>query len=297
MKKTIGFLLLLVVLPVLSYGALVPGLQSFTVSQRVYDVITPSNYNSSETYPVVFMLHYFGSDKEAMQDLALVNEQEYIGVYPEGEHVALIGGHVWNTWPQTDAVLNNDDVAYLTSVYNQLSGEIGNSFDPDKVYAYGFSNGGAMAMKMVKETTLFKGIAVRAMSLEQGELIDSTAAKVPMVFVHGTADATIPYTGGSGSNIFSPDFEDVKTMVLKWATHNECIVPPQDIYVEGSNTIRDHWLREYSHADYPVYLYALPGSPHTTDGGFTNRNIKRTAIRLFTNPKCYGLSRYTNNCQ
>lgn len=296
MNRYISLLVLGLLLPMVSFATLTPGIQSFTISGRTFDVITPSDYDSNQTYPVMFMLHYFGSNREAMQDPELVDEQQYIGVYPEGEYVVLTG-HVWNTWSQTDAVLNNDDVAYLTSVYNLVQTEVGSSFDANKVYAYGFSNGGAMAMKMVQDTELFKGIAVRAMSLEEGELINSTAAKVPMVFIHGTADETIPYNGGSGDNILSPEFEAIKIAVERWAVHNGCESTPQDIHVLASPEIRDHWFREYRHGQYPVHLYALPDSPHVTDGGFTNRNIKRTALRLFANPACYGLARLNDECE
>lgn len=282
-----------------------PGLNALSINNRDFDVLTPTDYDSNLSYPIVFELHGLGQYKDAMDDQGVVDEQQYISVIPEGTYQILLQGNVWNTWPQTAAATNNaDDVAYLTNVYNDVQTRIGNAFDANQVYAYGYSNGGAMAMKMVKETTLFKAITVRAMTLVDGETIASGASHVPMLFIHGTKDATVPYLGGQGQYPLSPDFMDVKEAVGKWATHNSA-GPAQDIHYLASGGIGEFWLREYrQNADAtPVYLLAVVDAEHNTNSlmgggttGFANRNIKRSAIKFFSRPRCYGLYRNGPSC-
>lgn len=277
------------------------GKNSFTLNGRNFDVITPTDYNATQVYPIVFELHGFRQDKSNMQDQGVVTEQQYISVTPEGSSVPLLGGRMWNTWSNTGSA---DDVQYLTAVYNKVKQEIGSSFNSDKVFAYGYSNGGSMAMKMVKETNLFKAIAVRSMTLVEGENIPSSASKVPMLFIHGTADETVPYAGGKGQYPLSPNFMDLKEAVGKWATHNGA-GPSQDIHYLSSGGIGEFWLREYrQNTDAtPVYLLAVVNAEHNTNllvgggnTGFANRNIKRSALKMFKRPRCYGLYRNGPSC-
>lgn len=279
------------------YAQFSPGLNSYSIGGRAYDVRTPSDYVASKAYPIVFELHGGGGNISQQQDQGVVDEQQYIAVYPEGTGIG--GNKFWNTWSETDIVTGGaDDVAHLTAVYNEVKTNRGAAFDTSTVYAYGWSNGGAMAMKMVEETSLFKAVVIRAMTLVNGQSIPASASKVPMIFIHGTADTTVPYNGGK-PNSLSPDFMDVKTAVQAWATHNGCVTTPQDIHYLASGNIGEFWFREYANTQVnaPVYLYAIPGAPHATNGGFSRRNNKRTAIRLFKGPRCYGLARNSASCQ
>lgn len=283
---------------------LVAGSQSYTISGRTFDVYTPNDYSASRVYPVVFELHGLGQARANMRDQKVVNEKQYIAVYPEGTEVPIIGGRAWNTWTEIgDFIGNPNDVAYLKSVYNKVKTEAGASFDANQVYLYGYSNGGAMAMKMLEESPgLFKGAVIRSMTLTEGHAIPNTASKVPMLFIHGVKDETVPYKGGSsikyGAVMSSLKFMDVKQAVSAWRTHNGCESMSQDIHCLANGTLPEFWFREYrnNNTAAPVYLYAIPEGGHATEG-FTNRNNKRTAMRLFAKPKCYGLFRKSKACQ
>lgn len=300
MKKLIIILLLIVTNGL--YAQLQPEKNTLTVDGKEVWVYTPSNYDATKTYPVVFELHGMRQTKDNMDDQGVVNEQQYIAVYPEGEELPIISGRAWNSWSETDVPTGSTNhVTFLTNVYNAVKGKIGtSSFDAAKVFVYGYSNGGAMAMKMLEETNLFKGAAIRSMTLKNGHTIPATASKVPMLFIHGVTDTTVPYQGGRGSyGSLAPNFMSVKTAVSAWATHNGASTTPMDIhYQDPSNTARpDFWFREYinTSVNAPVYLFAITNGGHGTEG-FTNRNIKRSAIRLFKKPQCYGLARNSAAC-
>ncbi len=300
--KIITNLLLLTLFPLLAFAQLGKGLSNYSVSGRDYEVTTPNNYDKTKEYPIVFELHAFGKDKHKLHNQNLVNEQQYISVRPEGKKVFWVG-HVWNTWSETNGVTGGaDDVSYITAVYNDVKAKVGAAFNSNKVYVYGYSNGGAMAMKMVEETSLFKAITIRSMCFKKGHKIPNGASKIPMIFVHGTADETVPYQGGKGKyGSISPRFESVKTTVEKWAKHcGFTFAQAEEVqFLKGSSkkSDKDFYFRQYMHKDYPIYFFAVDGAGHGTDKQFSNSNIRRALLKLVKSPKCYGLTRGLDYCK
>lgn len=304
MKKYILLVLVALITNRLLAQQLQAGKNVLTVDGKEFWVYTPNggghNYDPQKTYNIVFELHGMGQNKDNMDDQVIVNREDYIAVYPEGTYVLLVGGNVWNISADSSFLTGNaDHVTFLTNVYNKIKQRMGAAFDPNKVFVYGFSNGGGMALKMLEETNLFKGAAIRAMSFEENHVIPSTASKVPMIFMHGTADTTVPYEGGQSQKYrIGRPFMPIKETVEKWAIHNgNGNEPPMDVkYLQkamGGFTFPNSWFREYNHAGMaaPVYFYAAVGDDHAV---YTNRLIKRTALKLFRNPIKYGLRRYAN---
>lgn len=299
MKKII---LLYLFLPFWSIAQLSQGWQNYSVSGRNYEVTTPSDYDANKEYPIVFELHSFGKNKNQMHDQNVVDQQQYISVRPEGRYVNLLfwKGNVWNAWSNTNLITRrSNDVSYITAVYNDVKQKMGNTFNAEKVYVYGFSNGGAMAMKMIEETNLFKAAIIRSMSFTKGHSIPSTASKIPMIFVHGTSDETVPYRGGEGKFgrfLPSPDFEYIVNTVQKWAAHNGLSNPLEVKYLKGmsSSSVHDFYFREYSHNTYPIYFFAIEGGVHATSNQFSNANIKRALLHLAKNPKQFGVYKLWN---
>lgn len=294
MRQIINILLLV---PLSLWAQLKPGNQELEVSGRAYQVSTPSNYSSSQSYPIVFELHSFGKDKTQMYNQKLIDELQYISVRPEGKKVPLVG-NIWNTWKET-SISGADDVRYIQSVYDDVRQKLGNTFNAEKVYVYGFSNGGAMAMKMLEETDLFKGAIIRSVSFPQGHVIPQSAAKVPMIFVHGMADETVPYQGGKGKyGVISPNFESIKETVKKWSLHDGIKTNPnRDKYLKGSSPAsdKDFYYTEYHNAQTPIYFYAIVGGEHATDSQFSNSNMRRALLKMMKAPECYGI--YKQACE
>lgn len=300
MRNTI----ILLCFPFFVFAQLGQGLQSFSVNGRNYDVTTPSNYDANKVYPIVFELHSFGENRFQMHHQEVINGQQYISIRPEGKELPFVNFFIsdekeikraWNTWNETNDITgNSNDVSYITDVYNDIKQKMGTTFNPEKVYVYGYSNGGAMAMKMIQETNLFKAVAIRSMSFVSGHNIPSTASKIPMIFVHGTNDDTVPYKGGKGKfGTLSPRFESIKNTVQKWATHNGLSNPLEIKYLKDDTTIskQDFYFREYSHSTHPLYFFVIDGGEHGTKDQFSNANIKRALIRLAKNPKQFGIYR------
>ncbi|WPC12099.1 hypothetical protein LEQ04_04120 [Riemerella anatipestifer] len=90
-------------MPALALAQLTAGVQTYSVSGRSYDVTTPSDYNPTKEYPIVFELHSFNKDRTQMNDPNVINEQQYISVRPEGTSV--LGYRAWNSWSATKSFL------------------------------------------------------------------------------------------------------------------------------------------------------------------------------------------------
>lgn len=287
------------------WAQIAAGKQTITVSNRSVDIITPANYSATQKYPVIFFLHGLGGDKNSLQSAAAVTAGQFIGVYPEGTSNPLlasqgINGKAWNSLTNIGPLIGNvDDVAFLVEVHHTVDHLLGASSDLNQYYSVGFSNGGSMNLKMVKNTDIFKAIVVGSMAEESGAngAIPTTATKVPMLFMFGMSDQVVPFGGGQGSYGPLANFEKIETTVKKWAQYNTGVSATyQQLYFPGNSAIQQYHFFEFrdeAAKKVPVYLYLLPNTPHdlTAATGFTQENIMATALRFFSKPNCYGFSR------
>lgn len=299
MKKTYLFFLALACQMICAQIS--AGKQTITVNNRSVDIIAPTNYSTTQKYPVIFFLHGLGGDKNSLQNTAAVDAGQFIGVYPEGTASPLLnGGRAWNSLSTIGITIGNvDDVAFLVEVHHTVDQLLGASSDLNQYFSVGFSNGGSMNLKMVKNTNIFKAIIVGSMAEESNAngAIPSTATKVPMLFMHGMSDQIVPYKGGRGSFGLLANFEKIETTVKKWAQYNTGVSATyQQLYFPGNSALQEYHFFEFRDEvakKAPVYLYLLPNAPHDISSapGFSQANIMITALRFFSKPNCYGFSR------
>lgn len=122
---------------------------------RGFIVYVPSTYSvANGPYPVVYMLHGTGQTAQIIMNNTTWNHaaevHEFIAVYPQALPYLLLDGTTATKW-HTDEVAANvvdpselplaDDVAYLRELHNTLVTHL--DVDCERVYASGFSNGGA----------------------------------------------------------------------------------------------------------------------------------------------------------
>lgn len=161
----------------------------------------PSTYDNSVPTPLLVVLHGFGAN--AYTQLAytkldqLVEEQGILMVAPEGT-TDQDGKQFWNA---TDACCDFydtgvDDVAYISGLIEEISSVW--NVDPSRVYIFGHSNGGYMAYRMACDRA---DLISAIVSLAGATYLDTTAcdpsADVSVLQIHGTADAMVPYDGGT----------------------------------------------------------------------------------------------------
>eukprot|EP00574_Skeletonema_japonicum_P008502 CAMPEP_0201724184 /NCGR_PEP_ID=MMETSP0593-20130828/8009_1 /ASSEMBLY_ACC=CAM_ASM_000672 /TAXON_ID=267983 /ORGANISM="Skeletonema japonicum, Strain CCMP2506" /LENGTH=370 /DNA_ID=CAMNT_0048215401 /DNA_START=80 /DNA_END=1188 /DNA_ORIENTATION=+ len=189
--------------------------------------------------PIVFFLHGSGGTNTWYPKTSGVHDANMIGVYPQGE-----GG--WNTgpkdtnlcaWDDFECDTDPDEGDFIASIIDEIRalGGTGN------VYAYGNSNGAALAHRLASNggTRLpIKGIIVSVTQLlaspersGPGSLnynqpkSERGTPPVSILSIMGTEDGLIPYLGGS-SAVFNGNeqFELMGAIesMSEWANHNGC---------------------------------------------------------------------------
>lgn len=190
---------------------------------RPVGVHVPPTYVAGTPMPLVILLHGYSANSDAEESyLGLTAQSDakgFLYVRPNGTKDAM-GNLFWNG---TDACCNFqppiiDDSKYLSDLIDQVSAHY--TVDPKRVYFIGHSNGGFMSYRMACEHG-DKIAAIVSLAGAMWQDLSKCPAKTPVsvLEVHGTADATIPYTGGSN---VGHAFPGATTTIADWTTYDGC---------------------------------------------------------------------------
>lgn len=187
---------------------------------RNYTVYVPPTYNPSQPAAVVMALHGrpdTGVGFAYLLDLNRVARTEnFIAVYPDGINQG------WNYTLDFPGYGDNeiDDVGFLRTLINDLALDL--NIDAQRVYLTGFSNGGFMTQAMAcKAYDQFAAFAVIGATAFPGfEVFCAETPSIPVLFMHGTSDESIPWDGlrQQGQWVTYPVSESLGF----WAVHNAC---------------------------------------------------------------------------
>jgi polyhydroxybutyrate depolymerase len=259
MKKLI---LLLLFSPVFVLGQqTINGTINHDNINREYILYVPASYVSSSPVPLVFCFHGYSSNMNAnfayTNFKAIADTAGFIVVHPQGT-LDNTGTAHWNVggWTVGSSV---DDVGFalalldsITSVYN---------IDSDRVYSTGMSNGGYMSFLLACQLNdRFTAVAsVTGSMTPQTFNACSPVHPTPILQIHGTADATVPYAGNTGWTL------SINNVLQYWAGHNNCNSSPT------TNTVPDSNPNDGSTVEKIVYSGGDNGSSvehfKITDGG------------------------------
>jgi polyhydroxybutyrate depolymerase len=189
---------------------------------RLARVHVPAGLAAQHDLPLVVNLHGTGSTAAGQESTsrmdAVADRYGFLVAYPQGARRAGTG-FAWNI-PATPAyaAAGPDDMAFVQRLVAALRD--GWCVDPTRVYVTGFSGGGRMASQLAcAPDGLFAAVApvggLRAPAYCPG-------GPVPVLAVHGTADAQNPYTG-HGAPYWT---YDVPEAARRWAAHNGCSAAP-----------------------------------------------------------------------
>ncbi len=133
---------------------------------RTYRVYVPPGYPGNGPYPVVFMFHGTGQDigkisRSTRWHATSRNGGDFIVVYPQAEEYLMNlanGGTQMQTKWVTDGMITNmvdstlakDDIKFFGIMYNTIKSMF--EVDCHKVYACGFSNGGAFVKTKLRHS-------------------------------------------------------------------------------------------------------------------------------------------------
>jgi polyhydroxybutyrate depolymerase len=197
---------------------------------RPVTVQVPAGYDPHRPAPLLIVLHGYGSsgqDHDAYFHLGQAAEQRgFLYVYPDGTFDS--GGNRF--WNATDACCDVDrtgvaDVAYLTNVITEIRGSF--AVDPKRVFLIGHSNGGFMSYAMAcAHADLIAAMVSLAGATFANPAKCGPTVPVAVLQIHGTADDTILFKGGTilglGSGRSMARYPGVETSVATWAKYDGC---------------------------------------------------------------------------
>jgi len=241
---------------------------------RPVSLYVPSAYTGAPL-PLVILLHGYTASG-AVEDLylnmkATAEAKGVFYMHPDGT-IDSGGKRFWNA---SDACCDFgktgvDDSSYLAGLVAEV--ETRYAIDTKRVYFVGHSNGGFMSYRMACDHA---DIVTGIMSLAGAMPLDVSLCKpknaVTVLEVHGTADTTIAYDGGStaGINSAGGTYPSAPTSVADWATFDGCATPadtsqpPLDI--EASLAGSETSVTEYKAgcaAGNQVDLWSINGAGH-----------------------------------
>jgi polyhydroxybutyrate depolymerase len=177
---------------------------------------------------LVVVLHgALGTAKQAESSYGWDAEADtgHFVVYPDGYR---------RTWAVSDgccgppAAQHVDDVAFVTAVVRAVSGR--RPIDQNRIFATGISNGGALDYRLACDTNIFAAIGPDSTDLLGG---CPSPSPISVIHIHGTADQTFPYQGGSGRHNnggTGPDPADttgppIPQLIDEWRQTDRCSSP------------------------------------------------------------------------
>jgi len=193
---------------------------------RPVKMYIPSGYMESSPAPLVVLLHGYGATGAI--------QEGYFGLKAQAEQRGFIYAVADGTpdatdkqfWNATDACCNFggstvDDSAYLSGVVDQIKAAY--NIDPKRVYFVGHSNGGFMSYRMACDHAdqIAAIVSLAGATFANGAKC-TPSEPVAVAQIHGTADDTVLYPGGSFGVTYPGALETVET----WATHGGCSLQP-----------------------------------------------------------------------
>ena len=206
-------------------GGSVPATPPRTVfgGARPTTIQVPAAYDGKTARPLLVVLHGYGAfgllEAAYLGTDTLVDTAGVFVIAPDGT-VDSTGNHFWNA---TDACCNFngsavDDVAYVKGLIADIRHDY--KIDPKRIYLWGHSNGAFLAHRLACEDSAeLAGIISLAGATWQDAARCTPTGKVSVLAIHGDADATILFDGGTNRGNVYPG-ESVST--ARWGTYDGC---------------------------------------------------------------------------
>lgn len=227
---------------------------------RKYRLYVPLSYNNSSAVPLLFNLHGYTSNATQQQlygnFMPIADTAKFIMVLPEG--TAPAGSQYFNAGFGPGA----NDLLFMNDLIDSL--KLNYNIDNNCIYSCGMSNGGIMSYYLAcNSANRFAAVASVTGSMLNSWFTLAPNRPVPVMEIHGTNDATVPYNGDA-------TFAPIDSVVKKWAKHNNCnLTPitfnvPNSVATDGASAVNYKYTGGTNNAD--VELYKVISGGHTWPG-------------------------------
>jgi polyhydroxybutyrate depolymerase len=271
MKK---LLLLLLCVPLIGLGQqTINGSITHGGLQRDYILYVPASYSTATTVPLVFNFHGYTSNATEQMwygDFRTVADTAgFIIVHPEGT-LDNTGTSHWNVGWGGSTV---DDIGFTEALMDNLS--LVYNIDISRIYSTGMSNGGFMSYQLACELSDRIAAIASVTGSMSTNLINNCSPnhQMPVMEIHGTADAVVPYSA-------LPSIMDF------WANFNNCNSTPivtnvPDINITDGCTA-EHQIWENGDNGATIEHFKIINGGHTWPGTIfsstgTNQDINASA--------------------
>jgi polyhydroxybutyrate depolymerase len=244
---------------------------------------TTTGYDGSKPVPLILNYHGTGGTPQNQEDFSAVAAKANPRGYLVAGLQALDGGATTPRWTVPGIGTEPDDVAFTNAVIDDLSTKY--CVDAARIYATGFSSGGAMTTYLAcSDATRFaavpRGGGVSLITPPTPRIC--TRPPIAMFAYHGTADPFVEYKGlGTPLSADFPDtapfFGDVEQVMAGWATSNGCSVQFQDRPVAP-----DAKVRVWSGCKAATQLLIAEGGGHTIPGAPTPGELEASVGKTLT---------------
>jgi polyhydroxybutyrate depolymerase len=198
------------------------------VAARPYTMYVPASYDPSQPTPLVVMFHGYGASgdiEEAYFNLEITSDAHgFLYAFSDGTIDQPPDGAPGNRfWNATNACCDLydsgvNDVQYFDAMVDDIRSKY--NVDPKRIFVTGHSNGGFMSHRLACDRA---STVAAILSLAGAQWDDlgrcEPSGPVSVAEVHGNADQTILYDGGSTSEGVYPA---APTTVADWNTRNGC---------------------------------------------------------------------------
>jgi polyhydroxybutyrate depolymerase len=206
---------------------------------RTFEVYVPPSYDPAHPMPVVLNFHGgFGSgaQQESFSKIVDVATAEgFIAVSPDGVPDPTFGIRTWNGGGCCGYAVaaQSDDVGFVRALVDRL--EANACIDRRRVYAQGMSNGAILSHRLACELA----DRIRAIGPVAGTNMTTSCSPtrpVPVRHVHGSADAFVPYDGGSGCGPGGVSYPSVSSTMGGWRLRGGCTDDTLTTLIQGDGT-------------------------------------------------------------
>jgi len=165
-----------------------------------YTVELPEGFDSTRTYPLIVAIHGFGDRMSAyVGTAARLCPEGAIGLYPESPYPMPSEekgplGFTWEIWADTTewygGTLTRDaSISWIVHIVEQTVADY--PVDPDKVFLFGFSQGGMLTFQVgLLRPDLFAGLLPAGgwLPLDSAQALPPEALTTPVRILHGAYD-------------------------------------------------------------------------------------------------------------
>ena len=242
--------------------------------ERSFVLRLPPGYDERDDWPLVVALHGRGSTGVEVEGYSELSSLPAVVVYPDGVADPDDGDRFRKAWQGAHyAVDGVDDVAFVEDLLDHL--QTTTCVDERRAYVTGKSNGaGLAALVSCRLPERVAGVALVAPALYPGTQEGcQDAPPVPLLLVHGEADATIPYAGDTDRAL-----PDVRDWLAARAERDGCRTAPRTGRI-GRDVTTLRWTHcdagsQVSHLAVAGGGHVWPGAQVYSGGGHVTRTIK-----------------------